>query len=202
MSVEFDDKFLSKECTVLEDIVHVLARPEEHGLDSNQLFSLLNTSISKPGVSTKMVDFQNLVGLGQQLADTRNVSNGNDNESYIEVIGDLHNTIATHVYINHISLNNSYDNTSIKSNPYESKDYFPDLRLVIKNVLVLLISFLKRYKQQCEQTQELQVELLDSLKQLILLINVSIITKLFNLFTACNPEFHIKAMDNLSSVLL
>lgn len=205
-------------------------------------------------LSTKMVDFQNLVTLGQLLADKRNVIRSRSNNSSIEAaektVQTVYKTLSTHVYINHVKnpattaaataaaaasnrgehsswWNMKYPNKSPKAtldprsvqhdtpdsadvyiasntNPLESHDYFPDLRLVLKNVLVLFISFFKRYEELIAHklaTSHDADDLIRALKDLMLLFNISILNKLVEIFKMLNPNLSLTTEKDICGVL-
>lgn len=266
--------FISKEISVIEEIVNVLLKPTKYEISEKDMFTVFNSSssmlesiINGPSllepenteidgkVSTKMVDFQNLVSLGQILADKRNVIKTTPDATTDAVINikGIYKTLSTHVYINHVKMpaataavmaaaaasSSSPDgplswwnviqrskpiatsldprskklvesregsDTSIASstNPLESADYFPDLRLVLKNVLLLFISFFKRYEELIKNIKTLKEEdreLIKSLRDLMLLLNISILNKLVEIFKMLNPKIALNSERKMYEIL-
>lgn len=289
--------FLKKEIKILEEIVNVLSKPTKYGISDKDIFTVFNSSSSMldnivngpkltssassntssgsgnngQSISTKMVDFQNLVALGQQLADKRKIikiDSPTAVKDSLMTVSSIYKTLSRHVYINHVkspastaavngvtsntsstevqnwwtmmnsskpisksfdpknspyengyidssnnntngstnSVNDSSDNNSVTSstNPLESHDYFPDLRLVLKNVLILFISFFKRYDElitSVPSVGKLENELMKSLKDLMLLLNVSILNKLVEIFKMLNPRISLKTENDIFGVL-
>ncbi|GMM47391.1 hypothetical protein DAPK24_039660 [Pichia kluyveri] len=252
--------FVDKEITIIEEIINILAKPNKYGISDKEMFTVLNSSSSmldniingpklsespSNNVSTKMIDFKNLVALGQLLADKRNIintssstnpnKNVDDMNNAVRVLKTIYQTLSTNVYINHVKtpsvsaavsasaaasgststswwninkanlqLTNSTDGSIISStNPLESVDYFPDLRLVLKNVLVLFISFLKRYQDLINSIKELSENdksLIVALRDLMLLLNVSILNKLVEIFKMLNPKLSLKSERTMFDV--
>lgn len=259
--------FVKKETNVIEKIVNVLSKPSKYDISEKEMFTVFNSSSSMldtivngpklmvesdgsidgmKSVSTKMIDFQNLVALGQQLADKRDtiksVSDNNNDDTRvinnaIDVISTVYQTLSTHVYINHVktpastaavcaaaasssnpeqswwnkSNNKTLDsklkdsqNISSSTNPLESHDYFPDLRLVLKNVLILFINFFKRYEELIERRTTLgtsERELIKILRDLMLLLNVSVLNKLVEIFKMLNPNISLNVENDIYGVL-
>ncbi|GAV29566.1 hypothetical protein PMKS-003067 [Pichia membranifaciens] len=201
-----------------------------------------------------MVDFQNLVALGQQLADKRKVINIESPEAVkdsLDTVKSVYKTLSSHVYINHVKTpaataavtaaaassnegqsswwnmiypskipsktldpksppgtdfvtESGHRSIPSSTNPLESRDYFPDLRLVLKNVLILFISFFKRYDELTSNISplgNLEQELIKNLKDLMLLLNVSILNKLIEIFKMLNPSLKLKAEHDMYIVL-
>lgn len=282
-------KFLVIEIKIVEEIVNVLSKPSKYGISDKDIFTVFNSSssmldnivngpkltsstVSKNSsgssktnqpISTKMVDFQNLVALGQQLADKRKiikVEAPNAIQDSLLTVTSIYKTLSTHVYINHVktpsstaavdaatassnegesswwnmiysskpinktldpknssspnseismglfqnSTNKDIDSITMSTNPLESHDYFPDLRLVLKNVLILFISFFKRYDELISQVttlSNLENELIKSLRDLMLLLNVSILNKLVEIFKMLNPNINLKTENDIFNVL-
>ena len=271
--------FLRNENKIIEEIVNVLTKPTKYGISDKDMFTVFNSSSSMldnivngpkltttpfsvgtggQTISTKMVDFQNLVALGQQLADKRKVINTESSgavKDSLDTVKSVYKTLSSHVYINHVKTpaataavtaaaassnegqsswwNMIYPSkipsktldpktpprtdsvaegghrsipSSIPSstNPLESRDYFPDLRLVLKNVLILFISFFKRYDELISNIGplgNLEQELIKNLKDLMLLLNVSILNKLIEIFKMLNPSLNLKAEQDMYIVL-
>jgi hypothetical protein len=259
--------FLKKEIKIIEELVNVLCKPAKYEILEKGMFTVFNSSSSmlenivngpqivgndinkNKEVSTKMIDFQNLVALGQLLADKRNIIQTNDItdssiDQSIAIIKIFYDTLSSHVYINHVITpastaavsaatasseksqhswwNMVIPNKPIKTldpkssgtekqlhavkstNPLESHDYFPDLRLVLKNVLVLFISFLKRYDELLNNIPILskkEIELVKALRDLMLLLNVSILNKLVEIFKMLNPNLKLKTENDIYGVL-
>lgn len=276
-------EFLKKEIGILEEIVNVLSKPSKYGISDKDIFTVFNSSSSMldnivngprltsssatstnsshssngQSISTKMVDFQNLIALGQQLADKRKIIKINSptavNDSLLTV-NSIYKILSTHVYINHVKTpsstaaataaaassnenQNSWWNMihsskpisktldpklnhgteihtssdinqnpiATSTNPLESHDYFPDLRLVLKNVLILFISFFKRYDELILSVPSIttpEIELIKSLKDLMLLLNVSILHKLVEIFKMLNPTLSLRSEEEMFNVLV
>lgn len=190
---------LTREIAIIEETVQLLAAPEKFGVSTKTLFELLNASAmsataSASGVYSKTVDFPNLVALGQLLAEQRNLVY-EDPEQAMPIAQFVYNTLSTHVYIN--------NRTSAVPNS-ETHSYAPDLRLVVKNVLVLFVSFLNRYIEPVGENVAMNGsrghgdrrgdadELESVVENLVMLFNVSILSKLHELFRKINPELKLK----------
>lgn len=181
---------LTKEIAIIEETVQLLAAPEKFGISTKKLFEVLNASsesanTSRSGVYAKTVDFPNLVALGQLLAEQRNLVY-EDPEQSLPIAQFVYNTLSTHVYINNRS--------AVGVN---AEGYSPDLRLVIKNVLVLFVSFLNRYIEPMGENIGVlhngdSDELESVVQNLVMLFNVSVLSKLHELFRKINPEVKLK----------
>ncbi|ODQ44798.1 hypothetical protein PICMEDRAFT_74493 [Pichia membranifaciens NRRL Y-2026] len=267
--------FLRSENKIIEEIVNVLTKPTKYGISDKDMFTVFNSSSSMldnivngpkmtttpfsvgtggQTISTKMVDFQNLVALGQQLADKRKVINIESPEAVrdsLDTVKSVYRTLSSHVYINHVKTpaataavtaaaassnegqsswwnmiypskvqsktldpktplgadsvaDREHHSIPSSTNPLESHDYFPDLRLVLKNVLILFISFFKRYDELAIKVVplgSLEQELMRNLKDLMLLLNVSILNKLIEIFKMLNPNIKLKAEQDIFIVL-
>lgn len=267
-------EFLKKEIKIIEEIVNVLSKPTKYNISDKDMFTVFNSSSSMldnivngpklttsssvgaggQALSTKMVDFQNLVALGQQLADKRKIINIESPTAVtdsLDTVKSVYKTLSSHVYINHVktpastaavtaaaassnegqsswwnmiypskplsrtldpanahhtdsSCDSDHNSIASSTNPLESHDYFPDLRLVLKNVLILFISFFKRYDELTSTVTALsnpRLELIKSLRDLMLLLNVSILNKLVEIFKMLNPTLSLKAEQDIFSVL-
>ena len=266
--------FITKEINVIEEIVNILIKPAKYEISEKDMFTVFNSSssmlegiINGPAlfgmdgnegdgkVSTKMVDFQNLVSLGQILADKRNVIKTTPGAAgnAVTILKGIYQTLSTHVYINHVktpaataavlaaaaassslpdgqhswwnmvqrtkplistldprskklveSRGSSESSITSSTNPLESADYFPDLRLVLKNVLVLFISFFKRYEELINNIEKLRDEdrdIIKSLRDLMLLLNISILNKLVEIFKMLNPKLSLKSERGMYDIL-
>ena len=267
--------FLRSENKIIEEIVNVLTKPTKYGISDKDMFTVFNSSSSMldnivngpkmtttpfsvgtggQTISTKMVDFQNLVALGQQLADKRKVINIESPEAVrdsLDTVKSVYRTLSSHVYINLVKTpaataavtaaaassnegqsswwnmiypskvqsktldpktplgadsvaDREHHSIPSSTNPLESHDYFPDLRLVLKNVLILFISFFKRYDElviKVVPLGSLEQELMRNLKDLMLLLNVSILNKLIEIFKMLNPNIKLKAEQDIFIVL-
>lgn len=263
--------FIKKEIKIIEEIVNILSKPTKYDILENGMFIVFNSSSSmleniingpkltnanNSEISTKMIDFQNLVSLGQLLADKRNIvkTNGSSFNQSINTIKIVQETLSSHVYINHVitpasiaavsaataaasssspvsstTTSASSDrqlhswwniiNTANKpirtldpkgtkettnmiissTNPLESHDYFPDLRLVLKNVLVLFISFFKRYEELLNGITDNDnvATLIKTLRDLLILLNVSILNKLVEIFKMLNPNLKLNTQNDI-----
>lgn len=270
-------EFLKKEIGILEEIVNILSKPSKYGISNKDIFTVFNSSSSMldnivngprltslsashsnngQSISIKMVDLQNLVALGQQLADKRKIikiGSPTAVDDSLLTVNSIYKILSTHVYINHVKtpsstaavtaaaassnenqsswwnmihsskpitktldpktnngneINKSLDinqNPIVTStNPLESHDYFPDLRLVLKNVLILFISFFKRYDElilNVPSISKTEIELIKSLRDLMFLLNVSILHKLVEIFKMLNPTLTLRSEEEMINVL-
>lgn len=188
---------LYREITVVEETVQILADPERHGVSTTALFKLLNASTqvsNNHSVHSKMIDLPNLISLGQLLAEQRNLVY-EDPQQALSIAQFVYSTLSTHVYINHVDTNNVNDTSGIGEvvNTNSNWLYSPDLRLAIKNVLVLFVSFMNRYIEPMSTASGSEMSALKTtITNLIMLFNISIISKLHNLFRSINPDLKLQ----------
>ncbi|ODV83842.1 hypothetical protein CANARDRAFT_24549 [[Candida] arabinofermentans NRRL YB-2248] len=153
----------------------------------------LRSDGDNPGdISIKMIDFHHFADLGYQLS--------TPSLSVMSVI----RMLSSNVYINNFndggnlgslleSMNSGSDaaTTTMTTNSTGGDAgiyYLPDLRLVIKNVLILLINYLKKQESSAVGTPEEPM-----LFNLIFLLNVSIVHKLLKIFRILNSKMKFKS---------
>ncbi|GME83339.1 unnamed protein product [Ambrosiozyma monospora] len=181
---------IQKEINILDEIVEALLNPRKVGVDKDELFRLLNhytvstatpsgSNEHKKQVVSKLVEFDKVLDLGYKLCDNMNFL----------TISEFVNMLSTNVYINHLPTNLKADKTE---KFIDSLYYMPDLRLVWKNVFVLVINYLRKIDPAIAQSEDYE-ESYNELKNFLLLFNISIINKLIKIFKCLNPELKLKA---------
>ncbi|KAG7698917.1 hypothetical protein KL930_002295 [Ogataea haglerorum] len=154
---------LTTEIAVLSELVDVLISPESFNINVEDLFAHLNsTSRQSAGsdVTVRTVDFHSFLELGYRLTDTDVTVEG------------LITLLSSNVYINNLS----------EFKMKRSDEYLPDLRFVIKNTFLLLITFFKRLREPNP-----------SISGLLMLLNVSIVNKLIKILKTLNPDIRLKS---------
>ncbi|GMG37246.1 unnamed protein product [Ambrosiozyma monospora] len=181
---------IQKEINILDEIIESLLNPRKVGVDKDELFRLLNhytvSTNNPPGsneqkkqVVSKLVEFDKVLDLGYKLSDNLNFL----------TISEFVNMLSTNVYINHLPTNLKADKTE---KFIDSLYYMPDLRLVWKNVFVLVINYLRKIDAVITQSEEYD-ESCNELKNFLLLFNISIMNKLIKIFKCLNPKLKLKA---------
>ncbi|QPG75815.1 hypothetical protein FOA43_003177 [Brettanomyces nanus] len=177
-------------------MVDVLLKPSKYGISNDELFEYLNKCMingengedqqaqkeSEQDISTKMVDFRKLIELGRILA-SKDVAS----------LDSLYRCLSTNVYINHLQTTAEFATRSFDS-PTRCPYYMPDLRLPIKNVLILFINYFKKLESHLtiQQTTDEYTSLCENMRNLMLLLNVSMLNKLVAIFKTLNPEIRLK----------
>lgn len=194
-------KMVHREVRILNEVIDVLLKPSKYGISDDELFTYLNkftTSQSdKPEsrdqkISTQLINFTRILDLGRLLAlkDTA-------------PFADLQKLLSTNVYINHLPDTSGFSGKETGKSS-TSTYYMPDLRLPIKNVIILFINYFKKQevalssqKPQVEQSQGAAPSIYDTsckeMRSVMLLLNVSIINKLVKIFKTLNPKFILKS---------
>lgn len=190
-----------KEVKILNEVIDVLLKPSKYGIADEQLFTYLNKFTTSESadpasknqkISTKMINFPKILDLGGLLA-------SKDAAPFVE----LKKFLSTNVYINHLpnSAGISADETGTNS---PSTYYMPDLRLPIKNVIILFINYFKKQETALTSQKPLSDKKdgdakpsayqtsCQEMKSVMLLLNVSIINKLVQIFKTLNPKFALK----------
>lgn len=186
-----------QETKVLDEVIGILVKPDKYGVPKEELFEYLN-KFTEPDqdesdplekdrqVSTKMVDFQKFLELGRVLASEDLIPS----EKLLQ-------TLSTNVYINHLQTTTEFAAPQSFEAPSISPYYMPDLRLPIKNVLLLFINYFKKQETKIAAGGG---EGLDTMHNLMLLLNVSIVNKLVNIFRAINPRCKLKYESLMMSI--
>lgn len=187
-----------QEVRILDEVIEVLMKPTKYGISSDDLFKYLNsynindesTGSHKQQISTKMIDFKKFLDLGRLLA-SKNAA----------PFAALQENLSTNVYINHLTNTPDFATKTIDASS-TCTYYMPDLRLPIKNVLILFINYFKKHETDLSEKESVDgvahqetstyKESCDNMRSLMLLLNVSIINKLVNIFKTLNPEMKLK----------
>ncbi|KAH3665522.1 hypothetical protein OGAPHI_003708 [Ogataea philodendri] len=162
---------LATELTVLSELVDVLVTPESFGIDTKGLFSYLNSSSRQSAgseVIIRTIDFHSFQELGYKLT------------SPSLTVDNLIAVLSSNVYINNI--------TDLQET--DPDQYLPDLRFVIKNTFLLLITFLKRTNQPSP-----------AVSQLLMLLNVTIVNKLIKILKTLNHTIELSSEELLLKLM-
>lgn len=190
-----------REVRILNEVIDVLLKPSKYGISDDELFTYLNkfttTQSDNPEsgdqkISTQLINFTRMLDLGRLLALKDAVP-----------FADLQKLLSTNVYINHLPDTSGFSGKE-SGESSTSTYYMPDLRLPIKNVIILFINYFKKQeaalssqKPQVEQSQGAAPSIYDTsckeMRSVMLLLNVSIINKLVKIFKTLNPKFILKS---------
>lgn len=194
-------KMVHREVRILNEVIDVLLKPSKYGISDDELFTYLNKFTTSQSdnpesgdqkISTQLINFTRILDLGRLLA-LRDTA----------PFADLQKLLSTNVYINHLPDTSEFSGKETGESS-TSTYYMPDLRLPIKNVIILFINYFKKQevalssqKPQVERSKGTAPSIYDTsckeMRSVMLLLNVSIINKLVKIFKTLNPKFILKS---------
>ncbi|GMM32099.1 hypothetical protein DAMA08_048440 [Martiniozyma asiatica (nom. inval.)] len=143
---------VNDEIEMLNNIIELLVAPEQNGIDSYQLLHTLNSTMG----NVPTINLPAFEQLCEQLARHESVTN-------------IIRHLSSHVFVN---------GTDLLNLSVVEQGYVPDLRLIIKNTLVLFLSYVKGWSTTTTTGQQ---------EDVLMLFNVAVFQKVQGLLQALMP---------------